>query len=223
MNTKILFVDDEPNVLSGFQRKMHKDFPLDIALGGGQGLSHANESNLPRVLLIGDSIARDYFPEVETNLAGKAYVASLATSRSVSDPVLLQEIALLLDNTKFDVIHFNNGMHGWQHSEAQAIAAMSLKVTMPGILRRFGYRSVLISNTIVLGLLIALFATSPSEMIRGIHEDAPGMEWLLKSVIPRLVPPIFCQSSRFHLRIVQQSSLCSLLPARGCFTNLSGF
>ena len=23
----------------------------------------------------------------------------------------------MLDNTKFDVIHFNNGMHGWQHSE----------------------------------------------------------------------------------------------------------
>src|SRR6202041_1783512 len=41
----------------------------------------------------------------------------------------------------------------------QAIAAMSLKMTMPGILRRFGYRSVLISNTIILGLLIALFAT----------------------------------------------------------------
>jgi hypothetical protein len=30
---------------------------------------------------------------------------------------LLQEIALVLDNTKFDIIHFNHGMHGWQHSE----------------------------------------------------------------------------------------------------------
>ncbi len=41
----------------------------------------------------------------------------------------------------------------------QALAAMSLKLTMPGILRRFGYRRVLISNTLMLGLLIALFAT----------------------------------------------------------------
>ena len=41
----------------------------------------------------------------------------------------------------------------------QAVAAMSLKMTMPGILRRFGYRWVLISNTMILGLLIALFAT----------------------------------------------------------------
>jgi MFS family permease len=36
---------------------------------------------------------------------------------------------------------------------------MSLKMTMPGILRRFGYRWVLISNTMILGLLIVLFAT----------------------------------------------------------------
>ena len=41
----------------------------------------------------------------------------------------------------------------------QALAAMSLKMTMPAILRRFGYRSVLISNTMMLGLLIVLFAT----------------------------------------------------------------
>jgi EmrB/QacA subfamily drug resistance transporter len=40
----------------------------------------------------------------------------------------------------------------------QAIAAMSLKMTMPRILSRFGYRAVLISNTVILGLLIWLFA-----------------------------------------------------------------
>jgi len=82
-------------------------------------ISHANETNLPRVLLIGDSITRAYYPEVEKRLAGKACVARLATSRFISDPVLLQEIALVLDNTRFDVIHFNNGMHGWQHSEKE--------------------------------------------------------------------------------------------------------
>ena len=41
----------------------------------------------------------------------------------------------------------------------QAIAAMSLKVTMPRILRRLGYRRVLISNTVILGLMIMLFYT----------------------------------------------------------------
>ncbi len=41
----------------------------------------------------------------------------------------------------------------------QAIAAMSLKLTMPRILARFGYRAVLISNTLIIGLLIMVFAT----------------------------------------------------------------
>src|SRR2546421_3667586 len=81
-------------------------------------ISHANETNLPRVLLVGDSITRDYYPEVEKQLVGKAFVAHLSTSRFVADPVLLKEVELVLDAAKFDVIHFNNGMHGWQHSEA---------------------------------------------------------------------------------------------------------
>ena len=41
----------------------------------------------------------------------------------------------------------------------QAMAAMSLKITMPAILRHFGYRLVLISNTLLIGLQILLFAT----------------------------------------------------------------
>jgi EmrB/QacA subfamily drug resistance transporter len=41
----------------------------------------------------------------------------------------------------------------------QPLAAMSLKMTMPLILTRLGYRRVLLSNTVILGLLIVLFAT----------------------------------------------------------------
>jgi len=41
----------------------------------------------------------------------------------------------------------------------QAFAAMSLKLTMPHILQRFGYRRVLIVNTIALGLLIFAFSS----------------------------------------------------------------
>ncbi len=36
---------------------------------------------------------------------------------------------------------------------------MSLKLTMPRILARFGYRTVLVCNTVMLGILILLFAT----------------------------------------------------------------
>jgi EmrB/QacA subfamily drug resistance transporter len=41
----------------------------------------------------------------------------------------------------------------------QAIAAISMKITMPKILARLGYRGVLISNTVILGLQIIVFAT----------------------------------------------------------------
>jgi hypothetical protein len=41
----------------------------------------------------------------------------------------------------------------------QAFAAMSLKLTMPKILARFGYRRVLVSNTLMIGAMIALFAS----------------------------------------------------------------
>jgi EmrB/QacA subfamily drug resistance transporter len=41
----------------------------------------------------------------------------------------------------------------------QAFAAMSLKLTMPLILKAFGYRRVLIVNTLALGLMIFLFST----------------------------------------------------------------
>lgn len=41
----------------------------------------------------------------------------------------------------------------------QAAASMALKMTVSGILTRFGYRAILISNTVFIGLLIMLFAT----------------------------------------------------------------
>jgi EmrB/QacA subfamily drug resistance transporter len=41
----------------------------------------------------------------------------------------------------------------------QALAAMSMKVIMPRLLRSIGYRGVLISNTVILGVLLMVFAT----------------------------------------------------------------
>jgi EmrB/QacA subfamily drug resistance transporter len=41
----------------------------------------------------------------------------------------------------------------------QAVAAMSMKAAMPRLLAAIGYRWVLVSNTVILGLLLLLFAT----------------------------------------------------------------
>jgi EmrB/QacA subfamily drug resistance transporter len=41
----------------------------------------------------------------------------------------------------------------------QAIASIAMKAIMPGLLMRIGYRGVLISNTLILGVLLIVFAT----------------------------------------------------------------
>src|SRR5260370_33621009 len=64
-------------------------------------ISHANETNLPRVLLIVDSITLAYYPDTEKRLAEQAFAARLTTSRFVADPLLLKEISLVLDETNF--------------------------------------------------------------------------------------------------------------------------
>jgi len=80
-------------------------------------MPNMTRNDLPRVLLIGDSITRAYYKDVEKKLKGKAYCARVATSAAVGDPVLPMQLHAFLSETKFDVIHFNIGMHGWGYSE----------------------------------------------------------------------------------------------------------
>ena len=77
----------------------------------------ASEAKSPRALLIGDSIARSYFGEVERLLAGRFLCARLTTSKCVCDPFFGRELELLLDEYRFAVVHFNNGLHGWEYDE----------------------------------------------------------------------------------------------------------
>jgi EmrB/QacA subfamily drug resistance transporter len=72
----------------------------------------------------------------------------------------------------------------------QALAAMSLKLTMPRILARFGYRAVLVSNTLLIGLWITLFAT--------FGKNTPV--WLI-------VPIIFCYGFLTSLQYTSMNTL----------------
>ena len=80
---------------------------------------------LPNVLLLGDSISRNYFPQVTKDLTGVANVYLMASSISVGDPRLSRQIEefAAMENVHFRIVHFNNGMHGWGYSEAQYKAA----------------------------------------------------------------------------------------------------
>lgn len=72
---------------------------------------NANSHQLPRVLLIGDSICNGYQPLVCKELAGTAYVAFWASSKCVTDPSYLRQLSFFLDEYDYAVIHFNNGLH----------------------------------------------------------------------------------------------------------------
>ena len=83
----------------------------------------ADDTSLPRVLLVGDSITGGYFPGVVNELKGRANVARFASSRGLGDPALFEELALMLEQYQFSVIHFNNGLHGWAYTEDDYRAA----------------------------------------------------------------------------------------------------
>ncbi|MBN9520491.1 response regulator, partial [bacterium] len=53
MSEKILFVDDEPNVLAGFERQLRKRYALETAPGGAEGLA-ALEARGPFAVVVSD-------------------------------------------------------------------------------------------------------------------------------------------------------------------------
>lgn len=73
-------------------------------------LTDANR-NLPRILLVGDSICQGYQSKVRAKLEGKANVTYWASSYCVTSPGYLRLLAFYLDEAKYDVVHFNNGLH----------------------------------------------------------------------------------------------------------------
>lgn len=79
------------------------------------------DPKLPNVLLLGDSITRNYYPAVARRLTGKANVYLMATSASVGDPRLPLQIADFVtgEAVHLSLVHFNNGMHGWAYTESQ--------------------------------------------------------------------------------------------------------
>ena len=71
-----------------------------------------DKTDLPKVLLIGDSHVERYYPVVIENLKGKVYCSKFTTSRSFGDPNFIEQLDLVLKKFDFDVICINNGLHG---------------------------------------------------------------------------------------------------------------
>lgn len=87
--------------LGGYAQEQKKPSPYDPI---------EENPDLPRVLIIGDSISIGYTLDVRANLAGKANVLRISTNGGPTTKGL-ENIEAWLGEKPWDVIHFNWGLH----------------------------------------------------------------------------------------------------------------
>ena len=79
-----------------------------------RGAAPPDGSQLPRVLIIGDSISIGYAATVRKQLEGKAIVDHWATPLWVTHAGIHPGLEKAVGEYQYAVIHFNHGLHGWQ-------------------------------------------------------------------------------------------------------------
>ncbi|MBQ3707167.1 MAG: SGNH/GDSL hydrolase family protein [Clostridia bacterium] len=95
----------------------------------------ATATDLPRVLLIGDSICNAYQGRVRELLDGRVSVSFWASSKCVTDPDYFRELDLMLSARPLDMVTFNNGLHSlttdrgeWDAAYAGAVSFLRAKL-----------------------------------------------------------------------------------------------
>ncbi len=78
----------------------------------------ADKADLPRILLVGDSITYFYQEKVREKLRGKYYVDYIATSYAIDTPFYNVLVGGFAKDNNYSIIHFNHGLHG-QHMEKE--------------------------------------------------------------------------------------------------------
>lgn len=79
-------------------------------------IENANQTALPRILLVGDSITEGYYTNIKKDLEDDYYLGRYTTSKFVANPDFISELSILLHRYHFEVIVLNNGLHGWDYS-----------------------------------------------------------------------------------------------------------
>lgn len=90
----------------------------------------ARDDQLPRIMLVGDSIVLGHAYHLANALRGVANVSWLATSRCLGDPAFDNELQLMLHQYDYDIIYFNNGLHGRAFTSAQYELALAATFEM---------------------------------------------------------------------------------------------
>jgi hypothetical protein len=149
-----------PELLKAFESGMAAETakaPAKAADGQHQGGTRGwgfhritNAPDLPRVLLVGDSIANGYHAQVANLLKGKANVDLFITGQQIASPGYQGDLAKALKNGPYAVIHFNeSGLHAWVPGRVPAGRYGPLFAEAIGVLRAGSPQAKLIwaSNT----------------------------------------------------------------------------
>ena len=104
----------------------------------------AGKHDLPRVLLVGDSITHSYQNEVRELLKGKVYVDYVATSYAIDTKMFATLIDAFYKDDKYDLVHFNNGLHG-EFINTRTYAAKLKKI----VGKMTNSKVVLVTSTVV--------------------------------------------------------------------------
>ncbi|HTL30247.1 MAG TPA: GDSL-type esterase/lipase family protein [Tepidisphaeraceae bacterium] len=109
-------IEKDPTIAALLDRKMNEgegvadsDVPKNPAVAPIQDVP-----GLPRVLLIGDSVSIGYTLQVRELLKGKANVHRIPINGGATE-VGLEKMKEWLGDAKWDVIHFNFGLHDAKH------------------------------------------------------------------------------------------------------------
>jgi acyl-CoA thioesterase-1 len=102
------------------RRFLKNSFRSTLLVSLSQNLFIKANKKLPKVLIIGDSIAGGYFPFVQQMLRGKADVSMPIKADGSSDPCQgtthgIKQIDQWIGTTEWNVIHFNFGLHDIKH------------------------------------------------------------------------------------------------------------
>ena len=102
--------------------------------------------DLPRVLLVGDSITHGYQNQVRELLKGKAYVDYISTSYGIDNPIYNTIIISFYANSKYDIIHFNHGLHAWH------LSTKSYKNRIVKLLKKLNCKNTIVANSTIVYL-----------------------------------------------------------------------
>lgn len=94
-------------------------------------------ADLPRVLLVGDSITYGYQERVRARLKGVCYIDYLSTSYAVDSKIYNELVTSFVKDSNYALVHFNHGLHGKHMSKRtyksrvqKLLSKMSAKVIL---------------------------------------------------------------------------------------------